>query len=70
MNIHKNAWLTPKGREVLILRLERGARVDDVAGAMGVSTRTVYKWRKRFRDEGPPGLRIGHLDPCVARTDA
>lgn len=56
MNIHKNARLTPKGREVLISRLERGERVDDVAGAMGVSTRTVYKWRKRFRDKGPAGL--------------
>ena len=24
MNIHKNARLTPKGREILISRLERG----------------------------------------------
>ena len=35
MNIHKNARLTPKGREVLISRLERGERVDDIAGTMG-----------------------------------
>ncbi len=56
MNIHKNARLMPKGREVLVSRLERGERVDDVAGAMGVSTRTVYKWQKRFRDAGSAGL--------------
>ena len=53
MNIHNNARLTPKGREILISRLERGEHPGDVAGAMGVSVRTVYKWRQRFRnDEG------------------
>ena len=26
MNIHENARLTPKGREILIRRLERGER--------------------------------------------
>jgi IS5 family transposase len=52
MNMHKNARLTPKGREVLIRRLERGERPGDVACAMGVSIRTVYKWRKRYREEG------------------
>ncbi len=40
MNVHKNARLTPKGRELLIGRLERGEHPEDVAGAMGVSTRT------------------------------
>ena len=47
MNMHQNARLTPKGREVLIRRLERGEHPDDVACAMGVSARTVYKWRMR-----------------------
>ncbi len=57
MNIHKNARLTPKGRELLIERLERGEHPLDVACAMGVSMRTVYKWRKRHRDYGLIGLQ-------------
>ena len=33
MNMHKNARLTPKGRELLIARLERGERrVADLVG--------------------------------------
>jgi len=46
MNMHKNARLTPKGRELLIERLERGEHPIDVAGAMGVSVRTVF-WPSR-----------------------
>ena len=56
MNMHKNARLTPKGREILIARLERGERPCDVAVAMGVSERTVYKWRNRYREYGLDGL--------------
>ena len=62
MNIHKNARLTVKGRELLISRLERGERPQDVATAMGVSTSTVCKWRKRYRDGGLVGstqFRLG-----------
>jgi len=40
MNMHKNARLTPKGREILIGRLERGEHACDVARALGVSERT------------------------------
>ena len=57
MNVHQNARLTPKGREVLVGRLERGERPEDVACAMGVSIRTVYKWRRRYREEGLAGLQ-------------
>ena len=56
MNMHQNARLTPKGREVLIRRLERGEPPDDVACAMGVSARTVYKWRRWYREDGLAGL--------------
>ena len=43
MNIHKNARLTPKGREVLISRLERGERgtMDGIAQEAGLSRATV-----------------------------
>ena len=56
MNIHKNARLTPRGREILISRLERGEHPLDVATAMGASASTVYKWRRRYRAEGLAGL--------------
>ncbi len=56
MNVHKNARLTPRGREILISRLERGECPQDVATAMGVSAGTVYKWRRRYRAEGFAGL--------------
>ena len=56
MNIHKNARLTPRGREILISRLERGEHPLDVATAMGASASTVYKWQRRFRAEGLAGL--------------
>lgn len=72
MNMHKNARLTPKGREVLVGRLERGERPDDGACAMGISIRTVYKWRKRYRDEGLAGLADRSSRPArsPARTAA
>ena len=56
MNIHKNARLTPRGREILISRLERGEHPLDVATAMGASVSTVYKWWRRYRAEGLGGL--------------
>ena len=43
MNVHKNARLTPRGREILILRPERGKHPLNVAAAMGASASTVYK---------------------------
>ena len=52
MNVHKNARLTPKGRELLIARLERGGAPKDVACAMGLSLRTLYKCRRRYHEGG------------------
>ncbi len=56
MNVHKNARLTPRGRGVLVSRLERGEHPGDVGTAMGVSVSTVYKWWRRYRAEGLGGL--------------
>ena len=63
MNVHKNAGLAPRGREILIGRLLRGERVEDVACAMGVRTNTVYKWRRRYREEGLDGLQDRSFRP-------
>lgn len=57
MNIHNNARLTPKGRELLVNRIMvDGLRPEEAAQASGVSTPTAYKWLRRFRAEGPKGL--------------
>jgi transposase InsO family protein len=57
MNMHKNARLTPRSREVLVNRvIDHGQPVSEVAQAMGVSVRTVYKWVARYRAEGIAGL--------------
>jgi len=62
--VHKNARLTPKGRVLMLGRLEAGQHQRDVAQAMGVSLTTLKKWVRRYRAEGPAGL----LDrPCRPR---
>jgi transposase-like protein len=58
MDVHKNAGLTPRGRAELVRRvLELGQAPGAVATDFGVSCRTVRKWVKRFRAEGPAGRR-------------
>ncbi len=57
MNMHQNARLTPRGRELLVRRIvEDGLRVEEAAQACGVSARTAYKWLARYRAEGLKGL--------------
>jgi len=57
MNIHKNARLTPHSRADLARRvLEQGQAPKAVATAFGVTIKTVNKWVKRFKAEGPQGL--------------
>ena len=55
--MHKNARLTPKGREVMLGRLQAGQHQADVAQAMAVSVTTLKKWQRRFREEGIEGLK-------------
>lgn len=57
MNIHKNARLSVYSRGLLIQRLAAGESVREVALAFGVTPRTLYKWRRRYREEGEAGLR-------------
>ena len=54
--MHKNARLTPAGREV--------------ARSMAVSRRTVYKWLKRWEEEGVKGLEDRSSRPlsCPSET--
>lgn len=56
MNVHKNAVLTPRGREQLIERLQSGESKASAAAAVGVSRQTARKWEKRMIEEGSTGL--------------
>ncbi len=56
MNIHKNARLTPHGRERIVQQVMGGRPPKAVAEAAGVCPRTVRKWIDRYRREGLAGL--------------
>ena len=73
MNIHHNARLTFRGRELLVKRIvEQGLRVEEAAQASGVSVRTAYKWLRRYRQEGITGLydRSSRPRHCPHQTSA
>ena len=58
MNVHKNAPLTPKGREAMARSVvEGGLSRADAAYQFNTTRKTVAKWVKRFRAEGVEGLR-------------
>jgi len=58
MDVHKNARLTPAGREVMVRRaVEGGQTPEALSAAVGVCPGTVRKWIGRFREEGVGGLR-------------
>lgn len=56
MNIHKNARLTPIGREHLVRQAESGQMPEAAARAAGVCPQTVRKWLARVQAEGVAGL--------------
>jgi transposase len=57
MNVHKNARLTPRGRERIVRLVESGQTPKAVAEAAGVCPRTIRKWVERYRREGLAGLK-------------
>ena len=57
MNIHKNARLTPLGRERIVRQVESGQTPEAVSETAGVCPRTVRKWVERYRREGLAGLQ-------------
>lgn len=56
MNIHKNARLTPLGRERLVRMIQDGVSAAQAARACGCSAKTALKWWQRFEKEGLQGL--------------
>lgn len=57
MNIHKNARLTPLGREHLVRAVQSGQTPQAAAQAAGVCLATARKWIARYRAEGAAGLQ-------------
>ena len=69
MNIHKNARLTPLGRERMVRQVESGQTPEAVARAAGVCPRTVRKWVARFAARAWPDCRIARRGRigCIGR---
>src|SRR4051794_11357072 len=58
MDTHKNAPLTPKGREAMVRSVvEGGLNQAAAARQFNITPKTVAKWVGRFRAEGVDGLR-------------
>jgi transposase InsO family protein len=57
MDIHKNARLTPRGRERLVKMVRSGQTPKAAGEAAGVCPRTVRKWLNRYEQEGLAGLQ-------------
>ena len=57
MNMHKNARLTPLGRERVVRQVLSGQTPEAAARAAGVCRRTVGKWVARFAAEGIEGFK-------------
>ena len=57
MNVHKNARLTPKGREDMVCTVvEQGISKTEVARRFNTTIKTVSKWVRRYLAEGLDGL--------------
>ena len=68
MNLHKNAKTCPKSRALMVIRvLEDKRRVTAVAEEFGVCRNTVYKWIRRYCQEGEAALEDGSSAPKVVR---
>jgi len=57
MDMHKNARLTPLGRERMVRLVVSGQTPQAVSVAVGVCPRTVRKWVERYKREGEAGLQ-------------
>ncbi|MEK6253043.1 MAG: IS481 family transposase [Actinomycetota bacterium] len=73
MKLHANARTCPNSRRLLVRRVrEEKWSVTEAAMAAGVTDRSVYRWLRRWREEGEAGIvdrssapkRIPHRTPA------
>lgn len=58
MNVHKNALLTPKGRETMVRKFtDHGWPKSKIARQFQTTAKTVTKWINRFLADGVAGLK-------------
>jgi transposase-like protein len=58
MDVHKNARLTPRGREPMVRAVvDDGLSMAEAARRFNTTPKTVAKWVERFRQHGVDGLR-------------
>ena len=68
MNVHKNARLTPLGRERIVRQVESGQTPEAVSETAGVCPRTVRKWVERvIVAKGWQGCKIAHPGRTISR---
>ena len=71
MDTHKNAALTPKGREMMVRAVvDFGLRKAAVARQFNTTSKTVAKWVERFEAEGVEGLRDRSSRPLSSPSQA
>jgi transposase InsO family protein len=69
MDTHKNARLTPKGREEMVRAVVNGGlSYAAVARKFNTTPKTVVKWVNRFRAEGVDGLRDRSSRPLSSNS--
>jgi len=56
MELHKNARTCPASRILLVHRIQGGMPVTGAAEAAGISRRTAFKWKARYREAGEAAL--------------
>ncbi len=70
MNVHKNARLTPKGREAMVRDVtDYGHTKAEAARRHHTTAKTVAKWVERFRCLGVEGLQDRSSRPHCLRED-
>ena len=69
MDIHKNARLTPRGRERMVNRVLGGQTPKAAGQAVGVCPRTVRNGSSASKPKAWPACRIAARGPTSASTD-
>ena len=67
MELHKNARTTPFSRMLMVKRMEGGIGATSASEAAGVSRRTAFKWKARYREAGEAARRALKLNPGEMR---